>query len=269
MSSLWEKVNYRSEIHFVLDNIIREYDITKANISVLRDANVLTESDYNYLLNAPKTEREIIIGKMQGRNPEITKTLKSGIANARRIFMQENNIQDSEVLAIRNDSITILGSTPVIKLDITDRVHFRESGCYTSFFHVNAIDLYYFYDRITNTEVLDIKGLGNESVELHKPFILEFLAELFYTAQIDGVRSAINLLSNFYSTYLKKDLPVEYYRELNSMSRYRMNKEFSLYDTMYIDSATEYDKSFIDISHNDLVLRQLNKMLASIYFSTK
>ena len=269
MSSLWERVNYRSDIHFILDNTIREYDITKANISVLRDANIISDSDYNYLLACPKNEREIIIGKMQGRNPEITKTLKAGIANARRMFMQLNGIKDSEVLAIRNDSITIFGNRPINKLDITDRVHFRESGSYTSFFHVNAIDLYYFYDRVSNTEVLDVKGLGKESVKLHKQFMLEFLAELFYSAQIEGVKNAISLLSTFHSNYLKKLLPVEYYREMNPASRYRMNSEFSLCDTIYTDHLTEYDKAFIDIGYNDSVLRQLNKMLSSIYFSTK
>ena len=43
MNHLWDKDRYSAKIEFIIDNFIREYDITKANISVLRDANVLSE----------------------------------------------------------------------------------------------------------------------------------------------------------------------------------------------------------------------------------
>lgn len=268
-SRLWERINYRSDIHFVLDNCIREYDITKANISVLRDANILSESQYDYLLHCPKLEREVIIGKMQGSNPEITKILKAGIANARKVFMESNGIQDSEILAIRNDSITIFGNRPIINLDISERVKFRESGVYTSFFHINAIDLYYFYDRVAQVERLDVKGLGDSGVSVHKDYMLDFITELLYCAQVDGVKYAIQLLQKVYSNYIERSLSIGYYRELNPGSKYKMHSSFSLYDQIYADNLTEYDKRYIDISYNENVLRELNKMLASIYFSTK
>jgi len=35
---------------------------------------------------------------------------------------------------------------------------------------------------------------------------------------------------------------------------------------VYMDFATEWDKRYIDIQFNEKLLRELNRMLASIYF---
>ena len=109
MNHLWDKDRYSAKIEFIIDNFIREYDITKANISVLRDANVLSEEQYMYFMSAPKMEREVAIGKMQGSNTKITEILKSGIKNAKRVFMESNGIQDSEILYIHIGTERIKG----------------------------------------------------------------------------------------------------------------------------------------------------------------
>ena len=266
MSELWEKANYRSDIHYLIDNLIHEYDITKANISVLRDAGVLSEEEYQYYYSAPKTQREIAIGKMQGKDPRITFILKEGISNARRIFLESNNIEDSRVIAIRNDAITIIGN-PVYNVQITDLVAFRLVGSYSSYYHINDIDLFYLYDIVSGDEKLDIKGMGDESVELHKFHFLEFLAELFYSAQIEGIPSAITLLRFFYDNYVNKRLDVNYYRELNSRSYFSYSKDIDLmYSHIYTDICVESDKKYLNIGYNERILRYLNRIYSSIYF---
>ena len=114
--------------------------------------------------------------------------------------------------------------------------------------------------------MLDIKGLDDVAIELHRHYMLEFLNELFYTAQIEGVESAIRLLSVVYNDYINMKLDVNYYRELNSASRFRLKPEFSMCKAVYMDFATEWDKRYIDIQFNEKLLRELNRMLASIYF---
>lgn len=264
-SKLWEKTNYYSPIEFLIDMPIHEYDITKANISILRDMNVLTEEQYQYYLTAPRMERQIAIGKMLGRKG-ISDILAQGVSNAKRIFMERNNIQDNEIIAIRNDAIMVISDRHMI-LDVSDRVKFRLSAIYRSFYKLfRSYYFYYNFDLVTKTEVLDIKGLDDVAIELHRHYMLEFLNELFYTAQIEGVESAIKLLSVVYNDYINMKLDVNYYRELNSASRFRLKPEFSMCKAVYMDFATEWDKRYIDIQFNEKLLRELNRMLASIYF---
>lgn len=268
--TIWERANYRADIQFLIDGNIREFDITKANINVLRDANVISQETYEYLLHCPRMERQIFIGKLEGSDPKIVQILKDGITNARRIFVQSNGIQDHEILAIRNDAVVIVGNRPINNLAITDRVAFREAARYTSFYHVGHKDFYYYCNRVDNTEVLDIKGLSDESIELHKFYMLEFLCTLFYCAQIEFLQDAITLLSYFHDNYINRRLSIEYYRELTSESKYKLTQDMSMRWTYYLDQATEYDKFHtLDISYNEGILRKLNSMLASVYFSTK
>ena len=267
MNHLWDKDRYSAKIEFIIDNFIREYDITKANISVLRDANVLSEEQYMYFMSAPKMEREVAIGKMQGSNTKITEILKSGIKNAKRVFMESNDIQDSEILYIRNDAIAVIGSRPIMNLQITDRVAFRESARYSSFYKFNYIDLLYLYDVVENKEHLDIKGLGDSGVSLHKDFMIDFLCELFYSAQNEGAERALNILSNVHEQYIKLEMPAGYYREFNPQSKFKLSKQFSMVSSLYLDNINEHYKQYLDISFNEYMLRHFSRIYSSIYFN--
>ena len=266
MSNIWERTNYKSNIEYLIDTNIREFDISKANISILRDANIISEAEYNYFLHSPRMERQIAIGKLQGQDTNITNILKLGIANARRLFIENNGINDSEILFIRNDAIAVIGNKNIQYLDISDRVKFRENAKYTSYYRHKAIDLFYFYDPVTNIENLDVKGLGDYGVQIHKNYMLEFLSELFYSMQMDGIKTAIQLLQVVHTNYLNMDLDVEFYRELNPRSLFKLHKSVSICSSLYIDNAIEYHKRFLDISYNDELFRHFNKIFASVYF---
>lgn len=267
MISLWKSANYRSKHRYLIDTEIYEYDISKANISVLREANAITQETYDYLYAAPKQERSVTIGKLQGQDPKITEILKNGITNARKIFLEANNIDDSRILAIRNDAIMYIGR-PANVVAVTPYVSFRQSAKYSSFYHINTIDYLYYFDIITQYENLDIKGLGDKSVSLHKDYMLDFLAELFYTAQIQGVDNAINLLQMFRGNYINKSLDINYYRELNPSSRFKL-ADFSITSTIYADYLIDHDKKYLDISFNDMILRELVKIYTSAYMNRK
>ena len=269
MNKLWEKDNFKSAVNFIIGNQIREYDMTKANISVLRDANAITEDQYQYFLSLPKFEREVAVGKMRGANPELTAILKEGIKHARQVFIESNGISEVDILAIRNDAITVVGYKPIRNLNISERVAFRFDGMYSSFYHINHLDLLYFYDPINNMENLDIKGMNDTAMALHKDFMLDFLSEVFYQSQVEGVQQSIRTIQNFHSQYIDLSLPVGYYRELNSGSRYKLNDTFSIIATLYMDYAVDFDKKYMDISYNEKVLRILNQYYSSIYFGQK
>lgn len=266
MSNVYTNTIYKSPIQFLIDIRIREYDITKANISILRDANILSEQQYQYFLNCPKQEREIAIGKLQGRDSSVTVSLKNGIMSARKRFMELNHLNPNDILEINNDSITVIGDMPISNLSVSDRVSFRETGAYRSFYRLNRIEYFYDFDVITKKEVLDIKGIKDHSIFYHKSFMLDFFLELFYTAQIEGAETAIKLLSAFYPAYIDKRLAIGYYRELNDRSLFRLSNNFSEFSSWFSDNLTEYDKQYVDGSYNENVLRQLIRIYSSIYF---
>lgn len=278
MTNIWEKTLYKSNIQCLIDTPIFEYDISKTNINVLRDKNIISENQYNYLYNIPKIERNIIVGVMRGKDPSITQILNQSIMEARRFFIIENNISDSEVLSIRNDSITIIGRE-ARNLNVTERVKFRLTGHYNSFYSLpnmriksssSLIELFYLYDPVKNIEVLDTKGLG-ESDKYHREYLLDFLSELFYTIQVVSMSDAMNLLSIVYKKYINLDMDLGFYREFNTQSLFKLNSKYSLINSLYTEVVTDADKynGNIDISYNENVLRYLNKLIASIYLNNK
>ena len=269
MITLWKEKNYKSPINIIIDRPIVEYDITKANISVLRDAGAISDNEYNYLYNADKETRSVTIGLMQGRNKSITDILNNGITSAKEKFMKLNGIDDSDVLTIRNDSITVMSDKNMI-LDITDRVHFRVAGVYRSFYRLsNQLELFYNYDVVNNTEILDSKGLG-DSEYLHKDFMLDFLAEVFYQAQIQGIDSALNTISIFYKEYVNRSHDIGYYRELNARSFYRFDKSFSmLRGSLLTDNTSNDNKKYLDITYNIGIMNNLVALLSSVYFNKR
>ena len=266
---LWDKTLYRAPIDFLLDTNIVEYDISKANINVLRDANIISEDQYQYLLQASSNERYITIGKMQGANPKVTEALKNGIKQAKKIFMELNCIDDNDILSIRNDSITVLNNKHINKFDITERVRFREVGRYTSFYKLINADVLYLYNHIDNIEAMEVKGISNEALATHENYMKDFLLELFYRAQIEGVTSAIQLISNFTNQYRLRTLELNYYREFNSESRFRIIPSISSVFTYTTDIIPEYYRNFIDISYNENILRLITQYYSSIYFGRK
>ena len=121
---IWDKVLYRANIQYLIDTPIYEYDLSKANINVLRDKNAISEDLYQYLYQAPKLERNIMMGKMRAKNPHLTEILKEGIEEARKFFITKNEFLDSDILSIRNDAITTIGREAKIQA-VSERVVFR------------------------------------------------------------------------------------------------------------------------------------------------
>lgn len=264
MNHIWSNKNYKSKCQFLIDTDIYEYDITKANISILIDSGAISLDLYNYLYNAPKSERTIVVGKMQGKDSNITQILNIGIENARRIFIESNNIDPNSIISIRNDAIMYVGHQ-ASTLKISDHTSFRMSGNYSSFYNIGFVDYLYKFDIVTQYENMDIKGLGKESIKLHNEYMIDFLKELFYTAQIDGIEQAISMLQKFHSAYINLDLDIGYYRELNSMSKFKLNG-MSMVSILYSDMLTNWDKRYVDISFNESILRYLNRIYSMIYF---
>ena len=64
------KMNYLTPSRYVSGRII-EYDLEKANISILYSKGMIDKDKYDLLYNSPKMFREIMIGNMIKDNREI------------------------------------------------------------------------------------------------------------------------------------------------------------------------------------------------------
>lgn len=263
---IWEYDLYKANVPFIIDGTIVEYDISKANISILMDAGCLSEELYARLYNSNKMERQISIGKLQGKNPNLSLALSEGLQNARKKFIEMNNFNTMNIIDIRKDSISIYGTQQATQFQISDHVSFRVAGNYTSLYRLGFIDIYYLYDVITGQEIIDPRGLG-KSKELHKDYMLDFLSELFYVARAwDGPKKALELLKNFNEKYINRDLAIGFYREFNPQSMYKLN--YSDFSSMYADMLLDakHIKKDLDISFNANILRELVKYYSSVYF---
>ena len=73
MSNLWSKSSYIAALPYVVGQYITEYDMSKANISVLLYKGVIDKKLYDELYNSDKFYREKYIGMMQRNNPKYLK----------------------------------------------------------------------------------------------------------------------------------------------------------------------------------------------------
>ena len=115
LSDLWAKINYTSDISYVNNVFIYELDISKANINILYEANIIDKNTYDYLYNAERMVRLVYVGKLQRDDPKVIKILQAGIIEAKKKLFEANSIQDFEVLAIKNDAVFMINRIASIK----------------------------------------------------------------------------------------------------------------------------------------------------------
>lgn len=265
--NLYENVNYTANVDYIIGSYIREYDIAKANISILYWKGVLNREQYDFLYHADRMTRQVTIGKLRQKNPELGKALDAGIIEAKKIFFEANNIKDFDVLCIKNDAVYLINRTPNITR-ISDTVEFVCKNIYTSYLYINRVQYMYFYDPIMKKEVLDIKGIGEDNIEKHRNYFYEFLMELLYTATTDSIENTLMLIQDFSNKYVLGDLDLGYYREFNAASQFRIQGGLS-YMEVTADHLPESSKGILNKSYNYSVLQELYKIFTQIYFNKR
>ena len=260
MRQLYENINYNSGIPYIFSSYIREYDIKKANISILYDEGVISKSEYEYLYSAKRIERQKYIGLLQKKDNKITETLKQGIIEAKRNLFLSNSIDSSNVLCIKNDAVYIISRE--LQYTKFGNVEFIMKNQYTSFMNIMNIEFYYGYNRVDKSETFDIKGLG-KYFYLHDAYMSDFICYILNSIENESIETVITDFKSFYEEYINKKLPIPYYREYNPQSMYSIiNTPFKVY---YLENNDD-NKNAIDISYNLNLLRILFGYISSYYF---
>ncbi len=262
---LYDKINYSANINYLNNTLIYEYDISKANINVLYSKCAIDKPTYDYLYNANRMIRQKYIGKLQQQNPELIKILKDGIIEAKEMLFKSNNIQDHEVLSIKNDAVFIINRRLLnTKFGL---IEFKEKSQFTSFYKFDNLEVYYYYNSYSKMENIEVKGISDEKLKLHENGMLQFLKDIFYTLQTSGVEIAMRMLKDFYLEYITMKLPFDHYRKFNSDSTYHLKYNPASHTGFDAEFLPDNCINSIDISYNISILLELQKILSSIYFS--
>ena len=263
--SIWKKTSFTTPLRYVQSSIY-EYDIRKANISILLKYGAITKETYNEFLMMDKKERQIKIGLMQREDPKLKQVLETGFEEARKLLIQSNSIELDEIISIKKDALFI---TRPLQQTSFSPIEFVLKNRYDIFLKTECPKLEFFFGVDTDEEViLDVKGVKDEALPIHYDTWITFLCNLFGYLLNNDIDSAIKYLSSISKSYINRSLPIEWYSEFNSQSHFRIIPGFVSEFT--IDRAP--DPSYmgaLNIEYNYNLLMSLNTVISELYLATR
>lgn len=249
LSNLWQKDKYlNKDIEFIFGDVITEYDLQRAGFNIMRYFKLVDESILAKLESLGKKELQIKIGLLQKANPNLAEKLNGdGFANARKLLFEANELTDSDILAINKDAIFSMKECVNNRFD---NLLFRPKNRYSSYLYMNRLQFYY----DDKTHHIDVKGITDSTVEkFHEEGFLQFIADVCHYKETKPNDFIIKFIREFAMEYKSLQLPIDFYRELNPQSYYRMHfKDFlDRYDTYVVNIENEdFDLRNLDISYN-------------------
>ena len=106
-----------------------------------------------------------------------------------------------------------------------------------------------------------IVGLDPHNIELHKDYFIALIFKIMNMVSKNNIQLAIDNLRDFYRDYVNGELNIEYYREFNIQSKFKVSSMNYIY---YIDSDL-VDVRSLDISYNEKVLRYISSLIWGVY----
>lgn len=264
---LYEATTYKSNIPFLFNVSIREYDISKANINILLWKNKIDKETYDYLYSSPRDVRQYIVGNMQ-KNESINQALMDGFQECRKMFLDSNGLNEMDILSIRKDAIFVINKIPSITQ--FDNIVFIPKNMYTSYISLNKknIELYYSPPSIGNNNHIDVKGISEMNLKKHEEYFLDFLYFLFEIVETESTRTVIRDFKNFFDQYVNKELDIGYYRTFDYLSSFIIQNNKNLRkDLLYMIDSRYIAKQHMDdinISYNMNLLREIFMYISSL-----
>lgn len=253
-NELYKKDLYTRKVKYLI-NEIYEYDISKANISILLQYGYINQDQFNWYLRLPKPERERLIGLLQ-KDPKVSKMISNGFRESRKALINANHLTEDDIVSIKKDAFYVLKP-----LQYTDfgNIHFTYRNKYNMYIYCRGIEIYYGINTIDNTgDILDIKGISDDKLKLHENYLsfISFILKLIVT---DRTELALQSILEFIQSYDTRTLDLSYYREFNATSAYHIGS----YGVMFLEE--EY-KNVLNISYNQSFNRELFSIIMSIHY---
>lgn len=260
---LYKEKNYTINLNYLFNNYIREYDISKANISILYSKNVISDKLYWDLYNAERMKRQVYIGKLIQQNPNVQEILSDGIIEYKQKFFESNDIEDSDIISIKNDAVFVLNKVPRI-LNF-GKVTFVHKNTYTSFMRLNELEVY--YGNSSEQQVIDVKGIKDQDLEQYHLSFLDIIITFLEYIQRNP-QQALEYITSIIFHYLNRELPIEVYRRFRSTNDYLLLTNISGYSVYQLDD-NKANKDIISIDHNFNILRILHIYASQLLYEEK
>lgn len=221
-----------------------------AGLSLIKEFQLLPKKTINKLDDIyDKEKRNKEIGLLERNNKELVEKKKIAFQVVREEFLKANQLEDNEVISIKKDAIFTTREVP--HTTFGEYIVFQKKNQYSSYLRVGKrkMELYY------NSDKINVKGIGDENVELHEDGMLAFYKTFIRKMEMEKPESVLRYLRSFIDQYKKMELPVEYYREFNAKSCY-VTKTGGEYMDYWEDQKLD-----LDISYNYFILCNLPKIL--------
>lgn len=106
-----------------------------------------------------------------------------------------------------------------------------------------------------------IVGLDQHNIELHRDYFIALIFKIMNIVSKNNIHLVTSTLRDFYRDYVNRELNIEYYREFNLQSKFKVSSMNYIY---YIDSEPVDVKS-LDISYNEKVIRYISSLIWGVY----
>lgn len=270
--SLIQKDNYLIPDKILLGKNIYEYDIRQANINMLYSYNMISEKEYYILSRIEKHQREIYIGESIRKEQRASKDnksamdimIKEGIKKSKVLLVQYNHIIPDKILRIARDAVYLVQDYPLTttRFSINNNeksIEFVLKNIFTSFINLNKTLIFLGVNSDGNF-VVDVKGIDDQYVPLHQKF-LGFICDIVQSLEVADKQTTLRIFNEFYEDYVNLRLPIDYYREFNASSGFKI-KGLDQYRLLALNNSQRYlDK--IDINYNLYLLRELYSIILS------
>lgn len=197
-------------IAYLINDTIYEYDIHSANTSIMKYYGLADDRVISELTHLPKSKRVKKIGIMQ-KNKEFANALSEAFAKIRKEFFDANSLELNDIISVKKDAVFTRKKCQVTTFG---NVEFVIKNQYSSFIQLPRLELYY------REDTLDVKGIDDSKLELHKDGIMAFLKEFFRRAETLEKSGVLRFLRRYASHYKLWECDLSDYREFNADSMY-------------------------------------------------
>ena len=213
MESILNRSNWTIPVDFIISDIV-EYDMKRAGLSIIREHKLLPEKDIARLEKKEKREADTEIGNLNYKIKGFSKTLEDYKRQYRLEFGKLNELSNEDIISVKSDAIftrKYCGNT-----QITENILFRQKHQYHAMVKLLRMELYWNED----TGDIDVKGIRDDQVALHKDYLLKDISTIISHMVSYDTEKAITKLVMLMDDYKFRRLPVGYYREFNTTSKY-------------------------------------------------
>ena len=261
---LWGNINYKTPAKYFINTYIREYDLSKANINALLYCGRISKKEYDAYTSCDKRTREVQIGLLIKHDKSIYRDIQNGIIEAKKKLILSNGLDESRIVSIKNDAVFVNGE--ILKYREFSPFTFTIKNTYTIFLSLQNLEVYYSDNLNQSTGQIDtnidIKGIPDKTLIFHSDGMLDLICDLCYRLQRERIEETMKWICCIYESFIKRQLPKQYYRNFDSFSQYIINT-YVHYVSM--DDINDDMIDAVDINRNLSLLRDMISIVSSIY----